>query len=294
MLDGPSSRSKTSRTLARLLIASAVIGIVPLRIAARDGAPFAGTRPSPGVHAARAIGDLRTRPADTVTVLDVAPDVEQAQEKGRLNFVLFYDEDNTTMSGSLRDVERARRHRRPGERVLWFRHEGREYVVRDPAALDQVVDLWAPVNELGNQQGQLGAQQGELGTTQGQLGAKQGELGAQQGVLGARQGALGARQGIMAAREGSLRTEAERRAFEEERRQIASEMRALDDQMRALDAKVRELDEPMRDLGAEMETLGKQMEVLGKTMEEETRKAEEGMHNLLARALTSGLAERVK
>lgn len=294
MLDGPSSRANTSRTLACLLIAAAVVAIVPLRIAARNDAPRAGTRTSPGVDTGGTIGDARTRPFHSVKAPDVAAADRQRQEKRRLNFVLVYDDHNTTMSGSVGDVERARRHRRPGERMLWFRHEGREYVVRDPGILDQVVELWAPVNALGDKQGQLGAEQGELGTRQGELGAKQGELGAQQGILGARQGALGMLQSIMAEREGRLRTDAERRAFEEQRREIEREMRELDDQMRALDAKMRELDEPMRNLGADMEVLGKQMEVLGKKMEEETRKAEEGMHDLLARALTSGLAQWIK
>ena len=114
---------------------------------------------------------------------------------------MFVDDDHVHDVRFERDIERARRARIGNERMLWFRHAGQEYVVRDRAILDEVVAIWEPVNMLGDEQGKLGGRQGELGAKQGELGARQGELGAQQGNLGARQGALGARQGAMASRD---------------------------------------------------------------------------------------------
>ena len=63
--------------------------------------------------------------------------------------------------------------------------------------------------------------------------------------------------------------------------------------MRALDLKMRELDQPMRDLDKEMRALGAQMEALGRQMEEASRRAEQQMLELIDRAISTGLAERV-
>jgi bla regulator protein BlaR1 len=285
MLDGSSRRSTGSRIVAAAVIGVATLSLAPLRIAARPAAV--------GVDATI---EAAARPpaAALPDAPDLAPPEGAAQKERDVNFIMFLDDHRTTMSGSTRDIERARRYLRGGEQMLWFRHDGQEYVVRDRKILDQVVALWRPVNEIGDEQGKLGGRQGELGARQGELGTRQGALGAEQGHLGARQGALGAKQGVMAAREGRLQTEAERRAFEEDRRLIEQEMRALDREMRALDAKMHELDTPMQQLGEEMEVLGKAMEVLGRKMEEEVRKAGTGMRALIGRAIATGAAERVK
>jgi beta-lactamase regulating signal transducer with metallopeptidase domain len=293
MLDSPTTRSTGSRVAAAAVIGMVALAIAPLRIAARPAAvdavmdAAAPTRPAdvPGT----ALDSTGAR-IDSVDTLEV----RVAQRERDLNYVLFLDDERTTMSGSTQDINSARRYRRGRERMLWFRHGSHEYVIRDPAILDQVVDLWKSVSEIGDQQGALGTRQGELGTEQGVLGTRQGELGTQQGILGTRQGQLGTMQGTMAAREPSIRTEAERDAFEQERRRIDREMRELDREMRALNAKMREFDKPMRDLGAQMEVLGKEMEVLGRKMEEEVRKAESALRALFDRAIGTGAAEIVQ
>jgi bla regulator protein blaR1 len=277
MLDSSSSRSAGSRIVAATVLFIAALAIAPLRLAARPAAV-----------------DATIEQAAEPPTADLAPSDWAAQKDRDLNYILFLDDHHTTMSGSLGDIERARRYRRAGEQMLWFRHGGHEYVIRDRRILDQVLALWKPVNELGDRQGELGGKQGELGAKQGEIGARQGELGAQQGNLGARQGALGARQGAMAARERSLQTDADRRAFDDERRLIEREMRELDGEMRALDARMREAEKPMQHLGEQMEVLGKEMEALGRKMEEEVRKAETEMRALLDRAVATGAAQEVK
>jgi bla regulator protein BlaR1 len=293
MLDSPSPRSTGSRLVAAAVIGIAALAIAPLRIAARPAAldvtiePAAPPAPADLPNAMPEPRSVAPTPRDPLT--DWA-----AQKERDLKFVMFLDDDHSTMSGSTDDIQRAKRYRRPGEQMLWFRHGGREYVIRDRGILDQAIDLWKPVNELGGQQGDLGSKQGELGAKQGAIGARQGQLGAEQGNLGARQGALGARQGTMAAREYRLQTEADRRAFDDERRQIDREMRDLDREMRALDVKMREAQKPMQELDEQMKVLGKEMEALGLKMEEAARKAETGMRELLDRAVATGAAEVVK
>ena len=273
MLRHSSGRPVFARLLAAGALSICVAAMVSIRLTARHTSPPGPTPP-----------------------IERTPAVEFEQPRDRtLNFVLFVDDDKTTMSGSTADIGRARKHRRGSERLLWFRLDGREFVVRDPQVIDQVLNIWMPVNELGNEQGRLGGKQGELGAQQGALGAKQGEFGAEQGRLGARQGELGARQGMLAAKHAEIESnEARRRAFEKEQRDIESEMEALNREMKLLDGKMDELNEPMRKLGAQMEILGKEMEVLGRKMEEASRKAEGEMHALLERLASSGAAQEVK
>lgn len=211
-----------------------------------------------------------------------------------LPFVYFHDDRTTTMLSSDGDMARARRYRRSGEPMLWFRRDGQEYVVRDPNVLREVDALWQPVGRLGAEQGRIGAQQGALGAEQGRHGARQGKLGAQQGVIGARQGAVAARLGLLAAREGEGVSASERREIAREREALDRQMRELDREMEALTRDAREDASPMRELGDEMAGLGRQMAVLGGRMDEASRRAQAGMHRLVDRAIRDGAAQAVR
>ena len=282
MLREPSNHSWTGRTSAAVVVTVAVAAIVPLRLSAR---------PQPGLEQA----SLPPHPTPLEILTTPARGNEQPQPKGReMNYVLFLDGNHTNMSGSMRDIETAGRHRRNGERLLWFRQAGREYVVRDPSVIDQVLNLWAPVNVIGEQQGKVGSRQGELGARQGAIGVRQGQVGVEQGVIGAKQGAIGDRQGKLVAREASTETDAERRSIDAERRRLDDEMRALDRQMQELDAKMRELDKPMRDLDDQMRVLDRQMQELDLSMRAAVKEAETGMQALIDKSIASGAATAVK
>src|SRR5262245_44900717 len=136
-------------------------------------------------------GDAAAHPRNGASSSDPARPSEP-----ELNYIYFRDGNDVTMSGDMRDIERARRHRQGNEALLWFRDAGQEFVLRDPALLKQIDALWKPVQEIGEAQGKLGGQQGELGR-------QMGELGAQQGLLGTRQGALSVREASLSMRENS-------------------------------------------------------------------------------------------
>ena len=280
MLREPSSPSWMGRASAAAVVAVAVAAIVPLRLSAR---------PQPGGMPARTPLEILTTPAKG------SEQPEQREPKQReMNYVLFLDEHHTSMSGTMRDIEIARRHRRNGERLLWFRQAGREYVVRDPSTIDQVLDLWAPVNVVGAQQGKVGARQGELGARQGEIGERQGRIGVEQGRIGAKQGEIGDRQGKLAARELSAKSDAERRSIEAERQRLDAEMRELDRQMREVDGKMRDLDTPLRDLDAQMRVLDREMQELDLSMRAAVKTAETGMQALIDKSIASGVATAVK
>jgi beta-lactamase regulating signal transducer with metallopeptidase domain len=187
------------------------------------------------------------------------------------DYVLLYGDDGSaTMSGSMDELKKVKRLQGDSKAgILWFRHGGKEYVVRDAALLKQA--------------GELFKAQGELGARQGSLGARQGELGGRQGALGAKQGALGAEQGALAAdraRRGNGGDSADDRDLEKRERE--------------LDAKMEDLGRQQEELGRQQEALGKQQEDLGRQQEELSRKAEKELRTLIDRALQSGQAQEVR
>lgn len=198
-----------------------------------------------------------------------------------LNYVFLRDGDRVAISGSGKDIARARQLRQGGERLLWLRDGGQEYVVRDPAILKQIDAAWKPIEELGEAQGKLGSEQGELGR-------QQGELGARQGVLGTRQGTLSVREASLSMREASDTLS------DDERAQVARQRREIKSQMRALDRQIRALERPMKELGDRMEAMGRDMEALGKKIEAASQKAMADLRALTRRAITSGAARPVK
>jgi hypothetical protein len=120
-------------------------------------------------------------------------------------------------------------------KFLWFSHDGKSYIVEDPAVIAQIEEMYKPMEVLGREQGELGKKQAELGKLEGDLGkqaqlvkitapdiskemaeitaamtklqAQMGqeinrtELAEVQGKLGQLQGKLGALQGGFAAKE---------------------------------------------------------------------------------------------
>jgi bla regulator protein blaR1 len=299
MLQRFSTPSIGSRVAAGVVVTLALAALVPLQLAARQAVAAPSPEavlPAPGSTAEASLLAPFAAARAALTG-DLAPQDDERRQKGEreLNYVLFVNDHHTTMDGSMRDIDRARRFKRPGEPMLWFRHGGREYVIRDRALLSQIEATWALVNVLGNEQGLLGGRQGELGALQGEIGARQGEIGAAQGKLGGRQGVLGERQGRLAEQESRLtRSPSGRDGFDHERRTLDQEMRALDEEMRFLDNKMRELDKPMRDLDEQMRVLDREMEALDRKMQAEVKRAEAETWSVLERAVASGIAETVK
>jgi hypothetical protein len=197
------------------------------------------------------------------------------------NFVRIDAEGHTWVWGDRKDMDEARRWKRPGEPVLWFREDrqvGKEYVLRDPAFLKQLDDLARPLEEIGEAMGKLGGQQGGLG-------ARQGNLGAQQGLLATRQGALSVREAALDMRsENDSLTPAQAAEIAQQRRDLRQQRHALDKQIAALGISQREL-------SSQMEALGREMRELDRKLQVAKAKAEAEIRAMLRRALASGAAK---
>jgi beta-lactamase regulating signal transducer with metallopeptidase domain len=76
------------------------------------------------------------------------------------------------MQGQREEIEKARK-QAGGKDILWFTHEGKSYVVDDPATLAQIEAMYGPIDELGRQQEALGKKQEALGKQQEDLGKQQ-------------------------------------------------------------------------------------------------------------------------
>lgn len=78
--------------------------------------------------------------------------------------------DSLTMSGSEVDAEHVQELKKtiPGD-FLWFRRDGKSYIIGDQSTIDRAKALWAPQDELGKKQEELGAQQEALGKQQEEL-----------------------------------------------------------------------------------------------------------------------------
>jgi bla regulator protein blaR1 len=300
MLTQPSKPSAPARIIAAGAVALAVVAIAPLRLVARPSA--AAPLEAPVADAAGAMLPVRPLP---VLQSEIEPQPkpkaqlerevrELREQQDEVNFVFLMGNRQTMMSGTRGDVERARQQQKGDEQLLWFRRDGREYVVRDPDVLRELQRIWEPVSRLGDEQGEVGSRQGVLGTRQGEIGTRQGKLGTEQGILGSRQGELASRHGQLAAREARKITAAERAEIEREQQQLDRQMRELDREMAVLGDKMRELEAPMRDLGDQMEVLGREMEVLGRKMEEASAKANADMRRLIDKAVAAGAAQRVR
>ena len=138
---------------------------------------------------------------------------DECLDLGRETAYVITIGDHSTSCGNVPGVGFSDTKNTGSEDSIWFRVDGRNWVVRDPAVIAEGNRLMAEVWELGEKQGELGAKQGKLGAEQGRLGAEQGSLGAKQAIaqaeLGRRQSALGEQQSELGQRMGRAISQAQ-------------------------------------------------------------------------------------
>ena len=193
------------------------------------------------------------------------------------------DKDSVTINGSDADVDAVEKLRRAKEPMLWFRRGNQSYVVHDNAYIQRAKAIYAPVTELGKQQGVLGGEQGRLGGLQGGLGARQGALGSQQGQFAGEQAQLAGEQASSNGQPSDGKRDAELKT-----RQAALQVR-MDEFGRQQEA----LGQQQGVLGKQQEALGAKQEALGKRQEQATAQANQQVGKLLDEALAKGAAQSV-
>jgi hypothetical protein len=65
------------------------------------------------------------------------------------------------------DIEKARK--MAHGKFLWFSHNGKSYIVEDPAVMAQLEAMYAPIEFLGSKEAELGRREADLGKLEGEL-----------------------------------------------------------------------------------------------------------------------------
>jgi len=303
------STASFSRLGAGLITAAiALAGVMPLRLVAKPApanaaavaapatAPVAPATPAAAAPAAQTtsiVASVLARPAPaspasppeppTAPVPPTPPAAPPETDaplltQGRISlsphneqdaYVLVQDGHNL-MDASLDDLREARRLAGNDGEILWLRHAGHRYVVRDPAALARFQELHAQTLELADAQAELGDQQGDLGERQGDLGERMGELSAQMAESAARQAETAVAASRGTASQAQIERMAAQRATEQLRRQ--------------------DLGKKIQALARQQAQLGLQQSRLGKQQADASARARQQAEQLIREAIAQGLA----
>jgi DNA repair exonuclease SbcCD ATPase subunit len=167
-------------------------------------------------------------------------------------YVLARRDHWTSSTTSIEELERL--HRRLSGDFLWFRRDGRAYLVRDRATLAEAFGLFDPMEELQPEMAELGRRQKEIDR----------------------------KQAVLDREEEELDRIADRLDDDEEGRR-ESERRDLERRQRDLESRARRLEEAERKLEAVERSIDEREEALEK-------KAEEQLFELMDRTLREGIA----
>ena len=194
-------------------------------------------------------------------------------------------DDSLTISGMGIDSEHVRDLKaRIGRDFIWFRRDGKAYVIRDQATVQRALSFWAGHRELGAKQEELGRQQEELGRQQEALSGQMDQervtlpdLSKDLERLQARLKELGS--GATQEQIGDLQSQIG--AMQEK---VGEAQSHAGDRQSELGEKMGALGEKQGKLGEEQGKLGEQQ---GRIAEEANRK----MKALLDEAVSKGLAQ---
>jgi beta-lactamase regulating signal transducer with metallopeptidase domain len=205
---------------------------------------------------------------------------------------------------------------RDGE-FLWFRRDGRNYLVTDPAVLAKAREAWRETNAIGAKMEPLGEEMEKHGEKMERLGEQMEALSQGHRPSAAMRAAerrideLAEQQQELADDQSDLASQIDDAGDAAERDQLARRVDALsvqmdaisrqmDEQSRVLDAEARRLEEAVKPMDAlsrqmdeaskPMDALGRQMDALGKQMEVASKKAEREMRVLIDEAMARKLA----
>jgi len=207
-----------------------------------------------------------TRFLAALTLLSALP--VAAHDADEDSWVVVRDDKSATMHGDIGDLKIARRHLREfGPGYLWFRHDGKEYVVRDGAVIKAIDEMTRPQEDLGQAQSELGRRQSDLGHQQAKLGEQQARLGQRQAEVSLREAHRGLR---------GERTDKRDR-----------------DEQREIDDLQRELSKAQETLGREQEKIGHEQEKMGREQEKLSKKVQRKVEELIEASLKNGAAKRV-
>jgi DNA repair exonuclease SbcCD ATPase subunit len=172
-----------------------------------------------------------------------------------------------------------------GGDLIWFKHEGKEYVIRDRATIDRAHELYKPIHELGAQQDELGKQQDELGKQQDALGDQMEEVKVKIPDMTADLDRIKERMREIAEKGG---TQSEIGDLQSELGELQSRIGEIQSQAGHEQSKI---GRQQGELGRRQGELGRRQGELGRKQGELSRKATQQVESILDDARAKGLAQ---
>jgi hypothetical protein len=172
-----------------------------------------------------------------------------------------------------------------GGDLIWFKHEGKEYVIRDRATIDRALELYEPIHELGAQQDELGKQQDELGKQQDALGDQMEEVKVKIPDMTADLDRIKERMREIAEKGG---TQSEIGDLQSELGELQSRIGEIQSQAGHEQSKI---GRQQGELGRRQGELGRRQGELGRKQGELSRKATQQVESILDDARAKGLAQ---
>ncbi len=296
MLGDTTPTGRATRLAALTAILVAVSAVLPIRFVARpvQGPGAAPPAPSAAALVYAAAPNIVAPPAHASPAQLSSAASKSTRE---LVYVFFGDGTQRMMSGSETDTARAEQFGRQGERMVWFRHDGHEYIVRDPAALRDIESALQPINQCAGQQQETGARQAQIAMKQAAASMEQAQNRAQHADLVAQHAALlsdlEARQAKLAAsgqdRSASAAQELEKVNLE---LQLATYRMSVASNLE--NAQTQRISATVDQLREQMEALRKDMDALNRRMKEVSATVETNLARLFERAIATGAAAKVR
>jgi beta-lactamase regulating signal transducer with metallopeptidase domain len=188
------------------------------------------------------------------------------------------------------DIDKARQ-QAGGKDFLWFRHEGKSYIVDDPATLAQIEAMYKPMEDLGRQQEELGKKQEALGKQQEDIGHQQEHASVPTPDMSKEIAEIEEAMAKLKASQGKNMTQDE---FGDLQEKLGALQGRLGEIQGEIGGKQGEFGGRMGELGEKMGALGAQMGELGARQGKIAHDADQKVKSIIDQSLHNGKAHPVQ
>jgi beta-lactamase regulating signal transducer with metallopeptidase domain len=204
--------------------------------------------------------------------------------------IALISKNHILFDGDTSDLAKVKSLRDGDKPMVWFRRDGKDYVVRDSGYVERAQGAYAPVTELAQMQGELAGKEGQLAGEDGGLAAREGSLAARQGELEAERGSLEAQRASLDVSGNSAESTRQRAALDERLKTLAERKSDLDRDVASERATIK----TERDSLSKQRTgLARQQSELAKRQKDAQSKADAQLNKVIDEALASGAAQPV-
>lgn len=187
------------------------------------------------------------------------------------------------------DIEKARKQAHGA--FLWFRHEGKSYIVDDPDIVAQIEAMNKPMDDLQNQMRDLGKQMREFGAQQREKARQMRDTAVQTPDLSKELEALKAAEAGLQAKQGATITQKEIADLQREIGRVQAELGSLQGKLMMEQGG---FGKEMSEFGEQQGKLGSQMGKLGVEMGQIARENQSKMKDIINQSLSNGKAKPVQ